>query len=74
MQRPLLKDPAVKFHSVSRVLMLAILSGTAIALAAIILDYAGAIDIRFGGDWFQIKIESSEKRLPKTDDAFDDTL
>ncbi|MBT9314129.1 hypothetical protein [Leptothoe spongobia] len=56
------------------ILLTVILSTTAITLAAISLDYAGAIDMRFGGEGLQIKIESGEKRLPQTGDVSDGTL
>ena len=66
------------------IFLAAIASTTVIALTAIYLDHVGAIDMSFGGDWFQIKIESgekrlhqtgtSEKRLPQTGNVSDDTL
>ncbi|MBT9312154.1 hypothetical protein [Leptothoe kymatousa] len=56
------------------ILLAAILCTTAITLAAIFLDYAGAIDMRFGGEGLQIKIESGDKHLPQTGDVSDGTL
>ena len=56
------------------ILLAAILCTTAITLAAIFLDYAGAIDMRFGGEGLQIKIESDEKQLPQSGSASDGTL
>lgn len=56
------------------IFLAAILCTTAITLAAIFLDYAGAIDMRFGGEGLQIKIESGEKRLPQTGNTSDGIL
>lgn len=61
----------MKSSSFAQVFLTAIISGAAIALTAIALDFTGILDISCGAEGCRLRLESEAKSLPATKDIFD---
>lgn len=58
----------------SQVFLTAILSGSAIAITAIALNFTGILDMSCGSEGCRLRLESEAKSLPAAQDVSDDTL